>query len=118
MPKVSNMEIYQAKEAISELSKEKFHVSTSYSIAKLMNSLKGQLEVIEQVRLNLIRKYGVEKDGQISIEPNSENFQKFYDEMNIILSKEVDINYEKICLPDDFIVEPNKILALGPFIEI
>ena len=121
--KVLNSEIFNAAKPLEELSKEKFPIKTSYQIAMLIKELAAQEEVIEKLRIGLLNQYGTKADGKITIDQTNPNFQKFFEEMNVIFAQEIDIKFEKIELPSEvdgkgFNIEPNKLLLLDKFIII
>jgi len=121
--KITNSDIFGAAKPLEELSKEKLPIKVSYQVAMLIKELAAQEDVIEKMRINLLNQYGVKADGKITITADNPNFQKFFDEMNIIFAKEIEIKFEKIELPSEidgkiFNIEPNKLLLLDKFIII
>ena len=119
--KLTNGEIFNAKEPLQELIKQKFPVKVSYGLAKLAAKLDDQLQVIEKVRQGLITTYGEkdsEKPTQIRVDPQSEGFPKFAEEMGELMTQEVEIVFEVVTLPDTLEVEPAVLMALDKFIKI
>ena len=121
--KVSNSDIFGAAKPLEELSKEKLPIKVSYQVAMLIKELAAQEEVIEKLRISLLNQYGTKADGKITVDQTNPNFQKFFEEMNVIFAQEVDIKFEKIELPAEvdgkvFNIEPNKLLLLDKFITI
>ncbi|MBA7632060.1 hypothetical protein ES703_39602 [subsurface metagenome] len=100
---------------------EKFPVKVSYGLAKLASKLDVQLGVIEKVRQGLIQTYG-EKDKdnpqQIRVDPQSESFPKFAEELGELMSQEIEIVFDVVTLPDTLEVEPAVLMALDKFIKI
>ena len=119
--KLTNLEIFNAKEPLSKLLQEKLPVKSSYGLAKLASKLDPQLGVIEKVRQGLIQTYG-EKDPdnpqQIRVSPQSEGFQKFAEEFGELMAQEVEIVVEVVTLPDTLEVEPSVLMALEKFVKI
>jgi hypothetical protein len=121
--KITNSDIFGAAKPLEELSKEKFPIKVSYQVAMLIKELAAQEEVIEKLRISLLNQYGTKADGKITVDQTNPNFQKFFEEMNIIFAQEVEIKFEKIELPSEvdgkvFNIEPNKLLLLYKFITI
>lgn len=130
---MTNRDVYDAKGPLEKLMKEKFPVKVSYKLALLASVIEGQLNVIENVRRNLVNKYG-ENDGQnTSVKPNSGNWSSFISEMNELLDQEINLEFEKVKLPEkvsarcekcgemvetDFQIEPNTLMALKEFVEV
>ena len=119
--KLTNGEIFNAKEPLQKLLNEKLPVKASYGLAKLASKLDAQLQVIEKVRQGLITTYG-EKDPdnpqQIRVLPQMESFPKFAEEYGELMAQEVEVVFEVVTLPDTLEVEPSVLMALDKFIKI
>ncbi len=121
---LTNGEIFQTSKALEELSKEKLPLKTSYQVAMLIKKLSDQLSVINKMRLNVIEKYGDKTpENKFTILPSSQNWNKFIEEMNELFMQKIDVDFEKIELPEcvdekEFIIEPTKLLLLEKFIQI
>ena len=119
--KLTNGEIFNAKQPLEKLLKEKLPVKVSYGLAKLAAKLNDQLQVIEKVRQGLIQTYG-EKDSenpmQIRVSPQSEGFPKFAEEYGELMTQEVEIVFDVVTLPDTLEVEPTVLMALDKFIKV
>lgn len=119
--KLTNGEIFNAKEPLQKLLTEKLPVKVSYGLAKLAAKLNDQLQVIEKVRQGLITTYG-EKDPdnpmQTRVLPQSEGFQKFAEEYGELMAQEVEVVFDVVTLPDTLEVEPATLMALDKFIKI
>ena len=119
--KLTNAEIYNAKEPLGTLLKEKFPVKVSYGLAKLVAKLDGQLKVIETVRQGLIETYG-EKDHdnpeQIRVLPGMEGFSRFLEEYGELMSQSIEIVFDVVTLPDTLEIEPAVLMALDKFIKV
>ena len=94
--KLKNGEVFAAREPLQNLMSVKLPVKASYNVAKLANKLNEQLKVIDDVRNGLIKKYGEEKDGQIIVAQDSENFVKFAEEIGELMEKEEKLFFEAI----------------------
>ena len=119
--KLTNGEIFNAKEPLEKLMSEKLPVKVSYGLAKLASKLNDQLQVIDKVRHGLIETYGeVNPDNpqQISVNPQSENFSKFAKEYGELMSQEVEVVIEQVTLPETLEVEPSVLMALDKFIKV
>ena len=119
--KLTNGEIFNAKQPLEKLLGEKLPVKTSYGLAKLAAKLNEQLQVIEKVRQGLIQTYGEQdKDNpvQIKVDPQSKGFQKFVAELGELMTQEVEVVFEVVTLPDTLEVEPATLMALDKFIKV
>jgi len=131
--KITNEQIYTAKEPLQRLSTEKLPVKTSWQLAKLAVKLNEPFKAIEEVRTGLIRQYGTpNENGVPSIKPDNPNWEKFISEFNELMSQEVELVFDKIILPETISatcdkchhnmnrpmeIESGILLALEPFIK-
>ncbi len=119
--KLKNGEILNVKEPLAELLAEKLPVRVSYGLAKLAAKLEDQLQVIERVRQGLFKTYGEQDpDDQLrmTINPKSEQFPKFAEELGELLGQEVEIVIEPVQLPETLDIEPRVLMALEKFIVV
>ena len=101
------IEIINCNTVLNELSSNKStNIKSVYKIAKISKTLKNEIELIDEQRLAIIKKYcamddnGLPKieDGQYIIP--SENNQILQQELNEFLSIENQINIEPLTLED------------------
>ncbi|KKN62200.1 hypothetical protein LCGC14_0514790 [marine sediment metagenome] len=136
MLKLTNGQIYQAKEPLQSLMEIKLPVRASYNVAKLAIKLNDKLRAIEETKNGLIKKYGKpgkDKPGQIEVHPDSEGFMPFVTEMNELMLVEEEVVFTKIQLPESVTstcdkcshnmdrpleIEPSILMALEKFIEV
>ena len=134
--KLTNGDIFNAREPLQKLMGERFPVRVSYGLAKMANKLNEQLKVIDEVRNGLIKTYGTpdpENSQNIRVDPADKNFEKFAEEFNELMAQEVEIVFEKVRLPEKVAatcdkcshnmdkmleIEPNILMALEKFVEI
>ena len=119
--KLTNGEIFNAKEPLGELMKQKFPVKVSYGLAKLASKLNDQLQVIEKVRQGLIQTYGEKNPDnpmQTRVVPGSEGFPKFAEEYGELMSQTIEIVIDVVTLPDTLEIEPAILMALDKFIKV
>ena len=124
--KLLNGEIFGAVEPLMEIAKKELPVKVSWALAKLSNKLAESHRAIETVRNGLIQRYG-EKDKEnpnnVLIKPESENFPKFVKDAEELFLQEVEIDFEKIKLPEEvdgkpLTLKPSLLAPLVKFIEI
>jgi len=132
--KLLNGDIFTAQEPLKKLIEQKFPVMVSYKLSKLVMKLNEQFKVIEEVRQGLIKKYGeADEKGNTQVKPEDENFPKFVEEFNELMSQEVELVIEKVKLPEKvaatcdkcnhnmdkaFEIEPQILIALDKFVEV
>jgi len=138
MMKLNNGEIFNAWDALNKLTPEgaKFPVKVSLGIVKLRTKLTPLYKEIEEVRNGLIQTYGEADPNnpqQIRVKTDGENFQKFAEEFNELMTQEVEVVFETIKLPEKVAatcdkchhnmdkaleIEPATLMALEKFVEI
>jgi len=119
--KLTNGEIYKAKEPLGKLLDKTLPVKTSYNIARLANKIGTQYNILEQVRLGLFKKYGKsdpKNPMSMSIDPASEEYVKFIDEMGELMGQEIELVFDVIELPQTLEIEPMTLMLLEKFIKV
>ena len=97
--KLNLNEIYQLAFEIagSENHKGLLHqplpLKVKYWLQRLSDNLKSEVASIDEVRNNLIKELGTEKDGNFQIETNSPNFEIFNKQFTELLAEEKEINH-------------------------
>lgn len=115
---LTNGEIWLAKEPLNKLADMKLPVKTAYAIAKMASKLNDQLQVIEAVRIGLIRKYGVQEGKNWNVKEDSENWPKFMNDFDELMKQKVEVVVEKVKLPDNIEIESKVLIALTKFVEV
>jgi len=132
--KLTNGEIWSAKEPLQKLLAEKPPFAVSYELAVLASKLDPQLGVIEKVRQGLFQTYGTpnpENPQQLlppkpMIEGDNKNMVenpqavKFVSEYNELMAKETEIVIDVVEIPStvELNIEPTVLLALLKFIKM
>jgi len=141
--KLTNNEIFSAKEPLEKLMSEKLPIKASYGLAKLAHKLNDQLQIIDEVRVGLFKTYGepnpsnnkqlrclpmiVETDDKGNVVKAADGnpimidnpvYPKFMSEMNELMAQEVEIVFEVVTLPSTLEIEPAIVMALDKFITI
>ena len=132
--KLTNGEIYSAKEPLQKLLAEKPPFAVSYGLAILASKLDPQLGVIETVRQGLFKTYGTPNPEnsqqlqapQFMIEDDNKNMVenpqaiKFVEEYNELMSKEVEIVIDVVEIPStvELTIEPAVLMPLMKFIKM
>ena len=80
-------------EEIEEL-KSKFKGVKALKILKIFKKIEEELNNLEEFRSRLVIKYGKEINGQIIVEKDSENFQKFVQEYLEAAKSDIDLNID------------------------
>ena len=64
-------------------------------IARNIRMIDDELKEYYQYEAELFKKYGEEKDGQLVIDKNSDNYQKFLNDMQPLDNEEVSFNFRR-----------------------
>ncbi len=120
--KITIAEIFNVKEPLQKLAKQKLPVKTSFAVLKLIRKLNEHLIPAEEVKNNLVKQYGgppadAPNSGQIVIQPGDKKWTKFAEEFSELIQQEVEVVVERIALPDTFEIEPTVLVALEKFIK-
>lgn len=119
--KVSNGDIWQAVPALAELCKEPWPVKTAYWLAKLSRKLGGHHRDIDQVRVQLIVRYGqVDERGQTTVVKDGPSWPEFERSFNELMVEDVEIDVQSVKLPanEGFPLKPAILIPLLPFVEV
>lgn len=116
--KVFNADIYQSKGALAKLAEEKLPGKVSYALAKLAREINSEWNVLENTRIGILRKHGTDTDGVIKVEEGSDAHKEFLKEWFDILKEEVELESERVTIPDSIEIEVAVLLPLVPFVVI
>jgi len=117
--KLTNAEVFLSREPLRKLMDEKLPVKVAYGLAKAAHKLNEQLQVLEEVRNGLIRKYGVEnKEGKISVEQGNPNWDAFVTDFDELLSQETELVIERVKLPETLMIETNVLAPLEKIVYV
>lgn len=67
-----------------------------YKIARNLRMINEELKDYYEQKQKLFEKYGTEKDGQMVIERDTEEFKKFMEEFSPVMDQEVNFDFRKI----------------------
>lgn len=121
--KLKNGDIQGAVRPLQSLIQEKFPVSTSFALVKLVNKLNEPLKDIDGVRKQLIEKYNTKKEGErAEVEQDKPQFIQFNNDWMELMDQEVELKFDKVKVPlnqngHELMIEPALLMALDKFIE-
>jgi len=94
-------ELVNAEQAIGKLVRLELPVSKAWSITKFLKLVREELATYNEVRKTIVSKHAKPEtieNNQVEIDPA--NAKAFQDDMNELLQRDVEINFEKIKLSD------------------
>lgn len=98
---LKNKQIVDAQPALGKMLNTSLPAKQSYHIKKTLESVKKQAVFLEEQRSELVKKYGVEKDGNFSIpDDDIEARKKFFDEYKELLELEEEIDVRQLTLDE------------------
>jgi len=110
------------EKVLNGLLSQKLTLSTKYWLTDLAKRVKEQTEACENLKNELIKKYGEEKDGQIQISFNVKNeagedvpnpkFLEFQNEYQNLLNEERELEYKELKLSDLGSIETEEIYSM------
>jgi hypothetical protein len=119
--KVTLLQVQNAKECLTRLANMTLPIKTAYSLSKVIKELNDEYISIEEFRVTLIKRHGVEaEDGNISVPPNTPAFESFMQSFSEFMVTEVEIHSAPIQIDvtiPGLSVTPLDLLNSDPFIE-
>ena len=95
-------ELYMALSRMGDVSVMK----TAYAIAKTMNNIRTEAEFFENQRNRLLKKYGKEEKGNLSISMDNPNWKDFAREYAELASEDIDVEIHQVdAMMEDFMAE-------------
>ena len=94
--KIQNAKIYNSRGPLDIIGKYNFKGLVLYKFAKIKSVIRDQCELLDLVKNQLIRKYGMAGE----IKPGTPTYQFFVDEWTEVLKTEVDIDIPLIKLSE------------------
>jgi len=93
-------QIQDMKEPLGRLTNEQLPLKLAFKLNKLVRDMDSNLTVIEEERVKLVKKLGVENDDG-AVEIPKDKIPQFQNEFVELMNEEVDINFEAFKI-DDF----------------
>ena len=119
--KVTNREIYDARQPLGELITKEIPMRVAYQVLELADIFDAQLKKTEVIRKKLITQYG-EPDpttpGQFFVNQKSDKYPKFSEEMEELMDIEIEINWKPLAIPDTLQISHFSLKALKRFIRV
>lgn len=112
--KISLKTLYASFDALKALSQLPLKAALSYDLSCLLNHVEKEVQIFENVRFNLIKRLGSLTDDNSTYKVNPENMASYEEEINELLSKELEIENVTLFLDDlgDNKLEPVHMMSL------
>lgn len=120
-------DLVNSTEALQKLSNTSLKARPAFTVSKMLKEAEKELANFNEVRMNLINKYGEkDEDGKLITDENdnckitAEHINDFSNELQELVATTIEINANKLTLEDlgnaDF--TPSEIAALEPFVDV
>lgn len=125
MIKVTMGQILTANQIFTKLINDTYTGRAAFTIARLVREVTKETESFEKARMEIIRRYGdKDENGELVLNEGNvhipeENISKCNQELNDVLSAELEINAEPIDMQwlEKVELSLNEALALEPFMK-
>ena len=87
--KIKLSQIYRAEPVVRKLTNQEMPVRMAYRIHKAIQCLQDEYTRIEQLRMDLVKKYGEEQEQKLQVK--RENIEQFTKEFSELLEEEIDL---------------------------
>lgn len=110
------------KELVAKFLDKEFSARTSIKLKILSHEVARYSELYEQERVRLVKKYGVEIDGQITVDPNGDSWNTFVEQLTEVAKQEVDVIFpaiteEELIADDSLKISAHDLLDFEVFYE-
>lgn len=108
--------ILNAREAVQRLAQQTLPVAVSYRVTKLINAMNAEIAVYDAERIKLCERFGKLNDSKTSY--TIEKGEEFNGELSSLLDFDVELDVQKINLPETLSITPADLITLDDFIKI
>lgn len=89
-------EVLSISSGLGKILQQDFPVLTSYKLSKIAKVLRDELVPFEETRKKLFEKYGEQDEKSNQLKIKDDQIGNFQEEMNKVLTQEVELNIETI----------------------
>ena len=120
--KVSNQQVWQARQPLQSLLDQRLPVPVSYRMLLLARAVNEQIKVIDEVRVGLVNRHGApDGNGQIRVSEGSEHWGDWVRDYTELMTQEAELPVARVQLTgalENVQITPNDLLLLEPFVEV
>lgn len=87
-------------ESFKGLLSQPLSLKTKYWLQRLLDTVAPDVKAIDELKNNLIKELGTQEGESYSLSPQSENFPKFVEQFNEMMSQEKEIRHAVFNLED------------------
>ena len=116
MIKTKIKSIVNAREAMQRLAQQTLPIAVSYRVTKLIRAIDSELAVYDKERIRLCEKYGKLNESKTSY--NILKGAEFNEEHSLLLDFDIELDAQKVKLPETLNITPADLLCMSEFVEI
>ncbi len=94
--KLKLSEVKMSEQALRKLVGQDIPINLAFKLSKLVKTVGEDLQHIEEARIKLVGKYGIEDPETKNVQVKPENLNDFMVEWDTLLEEEVEINFEPL----------------------
>ncbi len=98
--KITLGEILNGKNSLEKLISKEIKIKTAFKLSKLAKMVTEEMQLYEEQRIGLVKKYGDEPDEKGATAVKPENNQKFIEELTELTGVEVELDFEPISVDE------------------
>lgn len=113
-------DVTMMQQGLTVLLNQPLPIKLSYKLGKLVKIVDEEIQEIENRRIELVKKYGVEDKEKGTIKVSDENQDHFMKEYSELLDLDVNLDFEQVDinqLPDDIKISPQQLIFLDKIIK-
>jgi hypothetical protein len=96
--KITLAEIKSLETSLGKMFNKDVNIKIAYRLGKLLKKLSEEMKALEENRVKLVKKYGVEDEKTKQISVPQDNAQDFHKEFNELMQVEIEVDFEPIPL--------------------
>ncbi len=117
--KITIRELFALEESLRELLDLRLRARVAFKAAQAARAIRTEQKTAAELRNNLVKQYGKKEKGKgWNVPRDSENWDKYEEEVKELLDTEVCVNCDQVVLPDDLDLKPRILADLAGFVEI
>lgn len=118
MIEISINELFNCSEVLKKLLKQDVKAKLAFKLATLIKEVDSVLNEVENIRVNLVKKYGKENEEGI-LNVTEENMQLFLNEWSDLMLTVVQLNAPKINISDfnEEVLTPEDVIKIEKLVE-
>ena len=105
------------KDLIAKLIDKSFAAKTSLKFKVITREMSKYIDIYEEERIALVKKYGTEIDGNITVEQTGDNWQKFMNELTDIANEQVEVTFPTLT-EEEIVADPEIKLSARDLLDL